>query len=174
MAAPEPAAGVLGPLRALGALLQRLPRWSGLVLAILWCGFIWELSSRPGATEPSPLWRVWLFNSAHAPLFGLVVLWLLVAFPRGDGWPRIRPGTAALALAAVVAYAVVDELHQLRIPGRDASGLDVLTDAVGAACTLWLAAYLGSPLATPRGTLVRLGLGLALCGLSGLVSTLAT
>jgi VanZ family protein len=172
--APTRADGVLGVLRALGAQLQRLPRWAGIPLAALWGGFIWELSSRPGASEPPNPWKVWLFNSAHAPLFGLVAFWLLVAFPREEGWPRVGKRLALVAWGTALAYAVVDELHQSTTPGRDASALDVLTDAVGAACTLWMAAYVGSPQASPRGTLARLGVGLGLCGLAGLLSTLAT
>ena len=40
---------------------------------------------------------------------------------------------AALSLAFCSAYAVTDELHQLFVPGRAASGWDVLIDTAGAA-----------------------------------------
>lgn len=171
---PGAASGLLGVLRRLGREVQRLPRWTGVPLAVLWAGFIWHLSSQPGAPLPPNPWKGWLYNSAHAPLFGLIVFWLLIAFPRERGWPRTGKRAVLLAWGVALAYAVVDELHQSSTPGRDASGLDVLTDALGAACTLWLAAYIGSPAASPRGTLLRIGLGLGLCGLSGLAAMLAT
>lgn len=164
---------LLGALRWVGRLLQRLPRWAGWPLAILWIGVIWTLSEHPGGTEPPNFWRAWGFNAAHAPLFGVIALWLLVAFPRHEGWPQLTARLVLLTLAAVLLNAIADELHQSQVPGRDASPFDVLTDVVGAACTLWLAAYVGSDAASPRGVLVRLGVGLAACALAGLAATLA-
>ena len=38
----------------------------------------------------------------------------------------------AAHIAATVLYGVVDELHQATVPGRDASSLDLLADALGA------------------------------------------
>lgn len=174
MAKVTRAGWMLGGLRGLGRALQRLPRWAGCLLAIGWVGFIWMLSEREGGSEPASFWSSWGFNLAHAPLFGLVALWLLVAFPRDEGWPQMTLRLVLLTLVAVLLNAVGDELHQAQVVGRDSSIFDVLTDFVGACCTLWLAAYVGSAAASPRGVLVRLGAGLGLCALSALIATLAS
>lgn len=134
---------------------------------------IWQLSDLPSGDEPRILWGAWLSNCAHAPLFGLLALWCVVALPRADGWPRLGPRALAAILLLVLAYGVVDELHQGTTPGRHPSAFDVLTDLVGAACSLWLAGHVGSRGATARSTGLRLVAGLALCALAGLVATLA-
>ncbi len=174
MAEETRAGWILGGLRGFGRALQRLPRWAGCLLAIGRIGFIWTLSERPGGGTPASFWSSWGFNIAHAPLFGIIALWLLVAYPRNEGWPQMTLRLVLLTLVAVLLNAVADELHQAQVAGRDASVFDVLTDLVGAACTLWLASYVGSDKASPRGVLVRFGAGLALCALSGLAATLST
>lgn len=54
-----------------------------------------------------------------------------------------RGVTAALGtFLLVVAYGISDEVHQSFVPGRSPDGLDVVADAVGAACgaVVWYAA----------------------------------
>jgi len=172
MAEETRAGWILGALRGFGRALQRLPRWAGCLLAIGWIGFIWTLSERPGGVTPPNFWSSWGFNFAHAPLFGVVALWLLVAFPRHEGWPQMTLRLVLLTLVAVLLNAAADELHQAQVAGRDASVFDVMTDVVGAGSTLWLAAYVGSDAASPRGVLVRVAAALGLCALSGLAATL--
>jgi len=157
-----------------GRWLQRLPRVAGLLLFAAWMAVVWWLSSQPSADAPPVFWRSWGWNCGHAPLFGLLAFWGVLALPREGGWPRIEARAALGILLAVLAYAVVDELHQSRAVGRVASPFDVLTDGVGAACTLWIAAYLGRAEATARGLHGRLVLGLAACALAGLLSTWAS
>ena len=57
----------------------------------------------------------------HAGAFGILALLLALA-----------SGRPLLALVLASAYGVSDELHQLAVPGRSASGLDWLADTVGA------------------------------------------
>lgn len=132
---------------------------------------IWALSSHEPSGEPSPLFFNWLSNSGHAPLFGLLALWVAPLLPRRAGWPRLDAPRVALVLAGVLAYAVVDELHQSTVPGRDATPWDIVTDLVGAACTLWVIAYLGRAGASERGLWLRLAAGVLLCGLAGALAT---
>lgn len=153
--------------------MQRLPRSAGPLLALVWALVIWKLSDRPSDGSPSNFWNSWFWNIGHAPLFGLLAFWGVLALPRESGWPRIGKAGAVTILLLVLGYGIVDEVHQASSPGRSASAFDVATDVVGAACTLWIARYLGEEGADARGLARRLGIGLALCALFGLISSLA-
>jgi VanZ family protein len=68
----------------------------------------------------------------HIVEYAILGMLLYRAFrqPKGpEGWSWRHAG---LALAATVAYAVSDELHQAMVPTRHGSAWDVLIDAVGA------------------------------------------
>lgn len=159
-------------LRAGGRFLLRLPVLVALVLVAAWASLIWTLSARhvPLPSEGSAFWEL-VSNMAHAPLFGLLGLFLSALVLRGHGgeWPRFHPRSVALVLALVVAYGAIDEWHQSHVPGRDASPLDIVTDLTGAALVLWIAAYVGRHGASERGLWVRLLAGVVLCvGAAGL------
>jgi VanZ family protein len=156
-------------LRSAGRRLLALPAPLVAALVVAWGALIWWLSGHasPVAVEPSPLWE-WLSNLAHAPLFGLLTLLvaaLALRAPRSGvhAWPRAEGPRRALVLAAILCYGVLDEWHQSRVVGRDASALDVLTDVVAGALVLWIVGVLGRPGLTERGLLARLALGLAAC-----------
>jgi VanZ family protein len=108
---------------------------------------------------------VWAFlmNLAHAPLYGLLALWMALLLPRELDWPRIDLRTSSSVLAAVMAFGVTDELHQHFVVRRDLSLLDLGTDWTAAACTLWVAASVGRASASQQGTLGRLLLAAGLC-----------
>ena len=72
-------------------------------------------------------------------------------------------------LSLVAGYGALDEWHQSLTPGRHPSVLDLLTDLVGGACCLWIAAYIGRASATEGGLRKRLALGVALCVASATV-----
>ena len=174
----EPA--VLRALRGVGALFLRMPRIAGVLLFVLWTGVIWRLSSLQAKEEESSFVMGWLVNSGHAPLFGFLAFLALVSLPRSEPfqtlgttgtirqWPRVSALGAAAILLAVLGYGLVDEWHQSLVPTRDASPWDVMTDMTGAACTLWIAAYLGDGAASAKGLAWRIAVGLALCLLAGL------
>jgi VanZ family protein len=157
---PVPARGLLLVLRATGRWLLRLPRPLAALGALGWAGLIWTLSSlEPGAIAERVTLAHGVSNLLHAPEFGMLALLLALCLPRARGWARLDRTTLRAVLALVMLWALLDELHQARTPGRDPSLLDLLTDAAGAASTLWIAAYVGRPDAR-RGELAR---RLALC-----------
>jgi len=47
------------------------------------------------------------------------------------GFDRIRPEPTLYAGLTVILWGLSDEFHQSFVPGRDASGWDLLADAVG-------------------------------------------
>lgn len=163
---PERAGGAgLSALRALGDLLLRVPRAVLWIVPAAWMTLIWRLSSQSFApTEPSFAFSV-ISNLTHAPLFGLLALFLAALLaPR----PARRPadlgfGRAALVFLLVCAYALLDEWHQSHVPERDASLLDLVTDAVAALATLAVALYLARADANERGLRRRLLLGVVAC-----------
>lgn len=108
------------------------------------------------------LWA-YLSNLAHAPLYGLLALWMALLLPRESGWPRIDLRSASLVLAGVAAFGVVDELHQRFVARRDLSLLDLATDLTAGACTLWVAASAGRPRASDTGLYGRLLVSSGLC-----------
>jgi VanZ family protein len=63
-------------------------------------------------------------------------------------------------------YGVADELHQARVPGRDASAFDVLTDVASAVAVLWIVRSLGRSGLAERTLVARLGLGALACMLA--------
>lgn len=157
----------LAGLRATGASLMRSRRSLGAGLVAAWMFLIWCLSSQEPSGEPTPQFMNWLGNCFHAPLFGLLAMWVSLTLPREGNWPKLDAPRIAFVLSFVLAYAIIDELHQSRVPGRDATGFDILTDFVGAACTLWIMAYLPRQDASEAGLWRRLGLGMLMCGIAG-------
>jgi VanZ family protein len=155
-------------LRTAGRFLLRVPLPLALLIVALWIVAIWDLSShRVPIPKGKSLWWEFLSNLAHAPLFGVLTLWIAAVLlrERDGAWPRPRLGRSALVFACVLAYGVLDELHQSHVPGRDASALDVLTDGVSAAMVLWIVRTLGDE--RREGVLyARLALGVALCSAS--------
>ena len=89
---------------------------------VVWAGLIFVLSSIPDLGTGLGGWDVVLRKIGHAAEFA--VLGALLARALGATW---------LAFAVGVLYAVSDEVHQLFVPGRTGSPLDVALDAVGVA-----------------------------------------
>jgi len=166
-------------LRAAGALLLFLPRRAVVVLVVLWTALIGWLGSWSSAGVGDLGTGAFVTNLAHAPLFGLLALWLALLLPRygagAGGWPRLDGGARGGVLAAVGLWALADEVHQLLLNrGRDFSLLDVATDLVGAACVLAVVDYLGRDAAGDRGLCARLALATAACLAAGACATWGT
>ena len=90
------------------------------VPVVAWAATIFALSSIPNLSTAEGWVGGVLSSGAHAAeyaIFGFLLLRALDA--------RI------VAFAAGIAYAITDEIHQSFVPGRVASGIDLLVDAVG-------------------------------------------
>jgi VanZ family protein len=96
---------------------------------LLWAAVIFAFSSVPHLSSGLGVWDTVLRKCAHVTEYAVLGALLYRAFER-----------EAPALAAGVAYASTDELHQHFVRGRHASPIDVGIDAVGVALgmLLWL------------------------------------
>jgi|YNPNPStandDraft_1061719.scaffolds.fasta_scaffold14759_4 VanZ family protein len=114
---------------------------------VVWMAVIYWLSDQPKLPHPARKLGLsdYLFDySSHAFTFGLLT-WLAWRVLRGAlsplPWAR---RSWALGLAGVFAalYALLDEIHQMFVPGRWASPKDWAADMVGVALALGLLALL--------------------------------
>lgn len=178
----DPGPGLVEGLRRFGRVLlrPRLP-WS-LVPPALWVLLIWLASEFAGAPSGARtlIFKV-LGNGMHAFEFGVLTLLALPLARRREApegayigaWVRLAPAQVLGLLGLALLCAVVDELHQIWVPGRVASVFDVLTDVTGAACVLWIASYLGREDAREGTLRRRLGLGILACTGAACLSTLS-
>ncbi len=89
---------------------------------VAWAAVIFAFSSIPDLGTGLGGWDLVLRKLAHAAEYAILGALLLRALR-----------SELPALAAGIAYAVSDELHQHFVPGRRGAPLDVLIDAVGVA-----------------------------------------
>ncbi len=96
-------------------------RAAGLAAVVALVAGLFVLGAQPVAVGliPAPWDKL-----AHAALFALLGMLLVVATAGRRAW---------LALAALIAVAVADELVQTTLPGRVVSVGDLAADAIGAA-----------------------------------------
>lgn len=121
-------------------LVIKLSLW---VPVLIQMGLIYYFSSQPSgspAVEGFPLVG-WMGHFGGYFLLGALLYRALAG-----GIFRWKVSAAWLALLGATAYGVLDEIHQMYVPGRHASAVDVMVDAVGAAAAL---------LAVRAGILVR-------------------
>jgi VanZ family protein len=99
------------------------------VPVLVWAAVIFAFSSIPHLSTGLGTWDTILRKGAHITEYAVLGGLLYRALNR-----------EALALAAGIAYAATDELHQHFIRGRHASPVDVAIDAVGVAVgmVVWL------------------------------------
>ena len=107
-------------------------RYSLLTAALL--AAIYGMSSVPdlGTTQSDPLLLL-AQNVAHAPVFAVLTFCWLRAL---SGGLEISGQASAVAGVASGVSAVLDEWHQSSVPGRHASGVDLLLDVAGIAAML--------------------------------------
>jgi VanZ family protein len=105
---------------------------------VAWLVLQLTLTSVPGDMLPSVETAFRIDWVAHFCLyFGLAVL--VVRVFRSAGWPM---RLLLVAWAAIMALGVLDELHQLLIPTRDAEVGDWVMDAMGSGCGLLIGTFL--------------------------------
>jgi VanZ family protein len=96
---------------------------------VAWAAVIFAFSSVPHLGTGLGTWDTVLRKGAHVTEYAVLGVVLYRAL-----------GREAIALAAGIAYAATDELHQHFVQGRHASPVDVAIDAVGVALGMlvWL------------------------------------
>lgn len=103
---------------------------------ILWAVLIFTLSSIPDLRSGlMPFWDVILRKIAHAAEFAVLAV-LLARVGYHESHPRSVALILGLAWLAATTYAVMDEYHQMFVPGRHGAWLDVGIDSLGAAVGL--------------------------------------
>ena len=119
------------------AVRDELSAWSP--VGIIMAG-IFGASSMPGSNIPS------LFSFQDVIFHAIIYALLGVAFYRALVLTRAGAGAGWVCILATVVfctlYGVSDEFHQYFIPGRCATGWDVLTDCIGSFCGAVIAALL--------------------------------
>src|ERR671935_2186221 len=96
---------------------------------LVWAAVIFTLSAIPSLSSGLGVWDTVLRKCAHVTEYAVLGTLLYRAFER-----------EAPALAAGIAYATTDELHQHFVRGRHGAPVDVAIDAIGVALgvLLWL------------------------------------
>jgi VanZ family protein len=94
---------------------------------VAWAGLIFALSSIPHLGTGHGDWDLVLRKVAHLAEYAVLGALLAHAlYTTTTSW-------ASIALLAGVVYAASDEVHQLFVPGRQGSPLDLAIDALGVA-----------------------------------------
>jgi VanZ family protein len=94
---------------------------------VAWAAVIFALSAVPGLSTGLGTWDLILRKAAHMAEYAILAALL---------WRALRSELGALA--AALAYAATDELHQALVRGRHGSPVDVAFDGIGAAAGLLL------------------------------------
>jgi len=121
------------------------------ILIVAYCGAIFWLSSQPEPPAPD-LTFPGADKAAHALIYGGLAGLTSTGIRRSRKWsdPRLlRYGPLVFA----VFYGLSDEVHQLFVPKRSFSLLDLAADALGAALVQWvlcLWVWRPSPLRQPE------------------------
>jgi VanZ like protein len=116
---PLPLAG-LSPETSIGPAMTRSRVLTVWLPVVAWAAVIFALSAVPSLSTGLGTWDTILRKGAHVTEYAILGALLYRALRR-----------EAPALAAGIAYAATDELHQHFVRGRHASPVDVAIDAVG-------------------------------------------
>jgi VanZ family protein len=116
-------------------------------LLVAWMVFIFYMSSRSSVPMPD-LWdgQDKLMHFVTYAIFGFFAARSVRAAGGEMSW-RVVVGSAVFS----VLYGVSDEVHQSFVPGRDASGNDLIADALGGFAGAWFARRLQHALHSAAG-----------------------
>jgi len=103
-----------------------------LLLSLAYMSFIFYLSSSPGSVSgtDTDVSRVF-FNFLHVPLFGILSLFLLLAFKGNTKFSKVAKRVYVMSFCLTILYAFFDEWHQIHVQGRVFSLLDICLDGFG-------------------------------------------
>jgi len=100
------------------------------VTVFVWLAFVEVLTSLPGSSLPElPKFPIPLDKVAHFGMYAVLGV-LLSRVGVLESWTRRR---VILAVVMISLFGVLDELHQLFVPGRDAEVGDWVMDTLGSA-----------------------------------------
>jgi VanZ family protein len=115
-----------------GAVPLSRPAFAWLAVAA-WAALIFALSSIPNLGTGLEGWDLALRKVAHLAEYAVLGALLTRALATASPSQRVTTVAGAQAWILGAVYAATDELHQHFVPGRQASGIDLLIDAVGVA-----------------------------------------
>lgn len=106
--------------------MKKLILW---ILTFAWGYLIFYLTSIPNLKiSENDLVSFTISNGSHFGYFGVLAILLYFALPATI--LAIKSDIAAISLTSI--YGILDELHQIKVPGRTADPLDWLVDTLGA------------------------------------------
>jgi len=95
----------------------------------LWCGAIFYLSSIPNLATPWGTWDIILRKIAHISEYGILafLIWRAIFHSIRINLSKTYAWSGAFSFI----YAISDEIHQIFVPTRHGSILDILIDGIG-------------------------------------------
>lgn len=99
------------------------------LLPFVWMGVIFYLSSIPDLRLQGELasFDFVLRKLGHVSVFAILMIF----------W-KLNIKNTLIAVGLTLAYAIIDELHQAVVPGRNGTAIDVLIDCIGILVGLWV------------------------------------
>ncbi len=130
-------------------MLRNVKKYTTIILVVLVMTAIYFFSNQPGTQSRAVsnavvqiVGKPKLFSIrkiAHFAMFSL--LGITVMMMLYNVWNKLKDAMIG-ALAISIMYALFDELHQVFVPGRDASVKDVAIDTLGAVVGILLMCFL--------------------------------
>ena len=103
------------------------------VLAILWGLLIFYLSSTPDLSSGLPsMYDLILRKGAH------VVVFMILTYLIASSFDSCNRCYLLFVIIVAIAYAFIDELHQVFVVSRSGSPMDIVIDSVGVYFGVWL------------------------------------
>ena len=114
---------------------------------LIWMALLFFVSAQSDPPGPQqPLLNELYTTIGHFVAYGFLAFWWYRALrrvPSLAGGGELHSHVARIAFLVTVLYGASDEFHQSFVPGRDASLLDLMVDAAGAAGALILILWRG-------------------------------